>query len=112
MIWVILVIFLLVPDHLSAATADNKTSRDYSMLRDKKNIDFLRNLATMLEAQGFKDVRIIPQMFVATSKTDEGQTKTLIIDYNTLKAFSFDGELPLVSTAKDGQPETAVPGLH
>src|SRR4051812_39723141 len=109
--WLILLTFLLVPALLSAATADNKASRDYSKSLDKQNIEFLRNLATMLEAQGFKDVKIIPQMFVATSKTDEGQTKTLIIDYSTLKAFSFDGELPLVSTAKDGQPEP-VPGLH
>jgi hypothetical protein len=27
-------------------------------------------------------VRIISRMFVATAKTDEGQTKTLIVDYN------------------------------
>jgi hypothetical protein len=110
--WLIALIILLVPAQIAATTVEKDASRDYSKLLDKENIEFLRNLAVLLQSQGFKDVRIIPQMFVATAKNSNGQPKTLIIDYNTLKAFSFDGELPLVSTAKEGQPETAVPGLQ
>jgi hypothetical protein len=109
----IILIFLLIPAHLAAAaTVEKEPSREYSKLLDKENVEFLRNLAILLEGQGFKDVRIIPQLFVAIAKNSEGRPKTLMVDYNTLKAFSFDGELPLVSTVKDGQPETAVPSLH
>ena len=108
----IALIIMLVPAQLGATTVEKEPSRDYSKLLDKENVEFLRNLAMLLPAQGFKDVEIIPQMFVATAKNGDGQTKTLIVDYNTLKAFSFDGELPLMSSGKDSQPETAVPGLH
>jgi hypothetical protein len=110
--WLLALTLVLAPVQLVAAPGENEPSRDYSKLLDNENVDFLRNLAMLLQAQGFRDVRIIPQMFVATAKDEQGKTKTLIVDYNTLKAFSFDGELPLVSTTKDSQPETAVPGLH
>src|SRR3954462_6068742 len=110
--WLIALALLAVPVRLAAAPAENEPARDYSKLLDKENVEFLRNLAMLLQAQGFRDVRIIPQMFVATAKDEHGKTKTLIVDSNTLKAFSFDGELPIVSTAKDSQPETAVPSLH
>jgi hypothetical protein len=110
--WLIALIIVLAPAQLVATTVEKEPWRDYSKLLDKENVEFLRNLAMLVQAQGFQDVRIIPQMFVATAKNGEGQTKTLIVDYNTLKAFSFDGELPLISTGKDSQPETAVPGLH
>ena len=111
--WLIALIVALGPAQLAAATAEKDQPRDYSkMLDDKANAEFLRHLSKLLEAQGFKDVQIVPQLFVATAKNAEGQTKTLIVDYNTLQAFSFDGELPLVRSAKHSQPETAIPGLH
>jgi hypothetical protein len=107
-----LALLLIPPTHLAAATVISEPARNYSKLLEKENVEFLRNLAMLLQAQGFKDVQIVPQMFVATAKDHDGKVKTLIVDYNTLKAFSFDGELPLVGTAKQSYPETTVPNLH
>jgi hypothetical protein len=105
-------IIVLVPTQLAATVGEKEPGRDYSKLMDKANVEFLRNLELLLQAKGFKDVRIVPQMFVATAKDREGKTKTLIVDSNSLKSFSFDGELPLISAEKDSKPETVVPGLH
>jgi hypothetical protein len=88
-----------IPASLVAATVEQGQSRDYSKLVDKENVEFLRNLAVLLEAKGLKDVRIIPQMFVATAKNDGGRDVTVIVDYNTLQAFSFEEKLPFVDAA-------------
>src|SRR3954463_3214351 len=109
----IALIFLLAQaDLAAAATVEKNPSRDYSKLLDKENVEFLRNLAMLLEAQGFKDVRIIPQMFVAAAQNKRGREVTVIVDYNTLQAFSFEGKLPFVEAGKDSKPEMAIPKAH
>ena len=74
--------------------------RDCSKLQDKENVEFLRNLAKLLQAKGFKDVRIVPQIFVATAKNAGEQE---------VESFSFEGELLLVGAAKKSEPETVLP---
>ena len=76
---------IFVSTCLVAATVE--TERDYSKLLDKENVEFLRNLARLLKAKGFKDVRVVPQLFVATAKNAVGQEVTIIVDYNTLESF-------------------------
>jgi hypothetical protein len=68
--WLIAFTLLLVPAHLAAAPAEHETTRDYAKLLE--DVEFLRNLAMLLQAQGYKDVQIIPQMFVATAKDRDG----------------------------------------
>jgi hypothetical protein len=100
-----------IPVQLAASTVETEQPRDYSKMLDKQNIEFLRNLATLLETKGFKDVQIIPQMFVAKARNSAGKEVTIIFDYNTLKALSFEGELPLANP-KESQPETVLPQLR
>ena len=68
-------IVLLVPVQLAATAVEKEPPRDYSKMLDKENDEFLRNLTLLLQAQGFKDVRIMPQMFVATAKGAEVRRK-------------------------------------
>jgi len=110
--WLIALTLFFIPASLVAATVEKGQARDYSKLIDKGNVEFLRNLAVLLESKGLKDVRIIPQMFVATAKNDGGRDVTVIVDYNTLQAFSFEEKLPFVDAAKDSKPEMAIPKLH
>jgi hypothetical protein len=79
----------------SADAATATEPRDYSKLIDKDNVEFLRQLQRSISSQGYREVRVIPQFFVATAVGSDGRLRTLIIDYNTLKMFSFEGALPL-----------------
>ena len=81
-----------------AATAIE--SRDYSKLLNKENVEFLQQLQRSIGNQGYRDVRVIPQFFVARAVGPDGQPRTLIVDYNTLQTFSLEGNLPF-----DGGPE-------
>src|SRR4051812_22397578 len=110
--WLIALTLFFVPTSFAAAMPKREQSRDYSKLMDKQNVEFLRQLAMLLEAKGLKEVRIIPQMFVATAKNDSGDEVTVIVDYNTLQAFSFEGKLPFIDAGKDSKPEIAIPELH
>jgi hypothetical protein len=110
--WVIAFVLFLLPTRLPAATVEPGAPRDYSKTLAKENVVFLRNLAILLEGKGFKDVRVIPQMFVAKAKKSDGSEITIIVDYNTLNVLSFEGELPLVDAAKQSLPETVLPQLR
>src|SRR4051794_20450753 len=59
---------------------------DYATTMDQQNVDFLRQLAMRIEQTGYRDAKVIPQMFVVVAKRRDGKDITLIVDSNTLKA--------------------------
>jgi len=77
---------------------------------DQANKRFLQELTKLVEAQGYRGVLIVPQLFVVQARGEDGNDYTLIINSNTLQAFRFEGKLPL--TEKSEVPETVLPKLH
>jgi hypothetical protein len=104
--WASIFALILISVGAFAATEDAQP-RDYVKALDKANVLFLKELRQLVEAKGFRDVRIIPQLFVAKVKGADGKDRTLIINSDTLQAFAFDGTLPL-----SDKPETVLPELH
>ena len=78
----------------SAGAATAIESRDYSKILNKENVEFLQQLQRSIGDRGYRDVRVIPQFFVATAVGPDGLPRTLIVDYNTLRTFSLEGNLP------------------
>jgi hypothetical protein len=107
--WVLLLVMLLLSSDIRAAT-ENSEGRDYAKALDADNLLFLKELTRLIGAQGYRHVEIIPQLFVAKATGPDGQDRTLIINSDTLKAYSFEGKLPVAD--KGAPPETALPGLH
>ena len=109
--WLLLSLLALVAFDASAAPEDVQ-QRTYSKSLNQENVRFLRELVQLLEAQGYQGVRIVPQLFVAKARGKNGEDYTLIINSDTLQAFSFEGKLPLAEQGEGEAPETMVPGLH
>jgi len=108
--WIVVCLLFVLPAQILAAPGEPEGPRDYTKKLDKENIEFLRNLTIMVEAKGFKNVQIIPQMFVATAKKADGTEVTVIIDYNTLEAYPVDGTA--LHETKHSLPETVVPQMR
>lgn len=100
---------MLLITTVAHAETNPATERDYAKKLDKENVEFLKELASLVEAKGYRDVQVIPQMFVVTAKNPDGKLQTLIIDSNSLKAFALDGELPMLLNSA---PETTIPGMR
>ena len=103
------VILILIGFNANAAP-DEVQNRDYSKSLNQANKRFLRELVQLMEAQGYRSIQIIPQLFVAHARGQNGEDYTLIINSDTLQAFRFEGKLPLPE--KSESPETVLPGLH
>jgi hypothetical protein len=105
--WFLLLLSLVGPG-ASAAPRTCKT-RDYGKSLDQANRRFLLELSQLVEAQGYRGVQIVPQLFVATARGKDGEPYTLIINSDTLQVLRFEGKLPLAGKTV---PETRLPGLH
>jgi hypothetical protein len=112
--WVLLLI-LIFPSAASAAANDTppgQDRRDYQSKLDKENVDFLRDLARLITAKGFTNVKVIPQMFVVTAVGPDGKPLTMIVDSNSLKTFTFDNTSPDLGEAATSKPEGHLPELR
>lgn len=85
---------------------------NYAAKLDKQNIEFLKELAHLIEQKGYKSIHVIPQLFVATGRAPDDKPVTMIIDSNTLKVFMFDNPLPGLLDGQKSEPEASVPKLH
>jgi hypothetical protein len=109
--WLLLLIGMWTGMSFDAhAATDSGGERNYEKTMYEDNRRFLKELSRLIEARGFRHVEIIPQLFVAKAKGPDGVERTLIINSDTLNAFSFDGPLPLPE--RGAVPETRLPALH
>ena len=100
--WVLILLIMLTSFGVWAAT-DQFPRRDYAKTLDEENRQFLKQLSRLVKAKGFSEVEIIPQLFVARVKDTEGHDRTLIINSDTLQAYPFEGQLPLVEERREMQ---------
>jgi hypothetical protein len=107
--WLLPSLLMLLSIGASAAPEDMQ-KRDYSKSLEQENVRFLRELTQLVEAKGYRSVRIVPQLFVAKARGENGEDYTLIINSDTLNALRFDGRLPLAENGES--PETVFPSLH
>jgi hypothetical protein len=84
-------LLLLVP----ALALTSEREQDLAKFRGLPTKELLVNLTRLIEDQGFRQVRIKPQLFVAEAEGPSGKANTIIVDADTLQAFVFDEQLPL-----------------
>ena len=59
-------------------------------------------LKKKVEEVGFKDVEVVPRMFVVLAKKPDGQGVSMIVDADTLQALQLGGDGP---DQGDGEPQ-------
>jgi hypothetical protein len=109
----VLLLLLAAPSMAAAAAIETPPAarqRDYQKTLTKENIQFLKDLCRLIEAKGFKNVRVIPQMFVVTATGPDGKPATMLVDSNTLKTFAFDNPLPDLDAYS--KPDERLPELR
>jgi hypothetical protein len=87
----VMILMLMVP----ALAITSEQEHDLAKFRDLPTNGPLANLVGLIEDQGFRQVRIRPQLFVAEAEGPSGKANTIIVDADTLQAFVFDEQLPL-----------------
>jgi len=70
----------------------------------------VEELKKRVEEGGFKDVEIVPQMFVVMAKKPDGRGVSMIVDAETLQALQLGGDGPDQGTDGDAAPDSACKG--
>jgi hypothetical protein len=96
----------------SEATDTASLGREYEKTLTRENELFLKDLVKLIEAKGYQDVRVILQMFVVTVKEADGKGRTMIIDSNSLRAFSLENDLSALMNSTASTPEGTILELH
>jgi hypothetical protein len=78
-----------------ALALTSEREHDLAKFRGLPTKELLAKLTRLIEGQGFRQVRISPQLFVAEAEGPSGKANTIIVDADTLQAFVFDEQLPL-----------------
>jgi hypothetical protein len=108
----LLLLLCIIPIAAANGAKPGQDRGDYQSKLDKENVDFLRDLAHLITAKGFTNVKVIPQMFVVTAVGPHGKPLAMIVDANTLKTFTIDNQLPGLSDAATSKPEGQLPELR
>jgi hypothetical protein len=92
-----LVLLLMVSSMSAHAAQPAKGSKE--SLESKSSAIFLRELTKRIEAAGYNNVHMIPQMFVVLANRSDGTLTALIVDSKTLKAVEVEGALEFIGDA-------------
>lgn len=99
--WMLLLTLLAMSFDARAAT-DTAPEPRYEKRLDQENLAFLKRLSEQLDRQGYRQVRIIPQLFVAKMIGPDGKEHTLIVNSDTLETFTLDTPLPFKEAVLGG----------
>jgi hypothetical protein len=108
---VLCLILLLLASSISVAAAQPNSCADADD-HQQSDVEFLRKLSKDVEKAGFKNVEVIPQMFLVKVDRPEGTTTTLVVDSVTGKAVEISGALDFLKQDLGSSPETTAPGAH
>jgi hypothetical protein len=60
--------------------------KPYAEQTDPSNDRFIAELKRRIEGQGYREVEVVPQMFVVIARDGKGRKVPLVVDSNTLQA--------------------------
>jgi len=84
-----LLICLLVPNawaYSGVAEEDVRSEPKAQPNRESDQTQALRDVVKQLRAARYKDIEIVPQVFVARAKSPSGEEVTIFIDVETMRA--------------------------
>jgi hypothetical protein len=94
---------------LYVEASQNKSVSGMDGGSDVSNTQILETLRQALINASFKDVVIVPQIFVAIAKTPDGKRSTLLVDATTMQAMELDGTDNFVAKASQRDPASQDP---
>jgi hypothetical protein len=92
---------ILLSASLPAVYVEAKQNRRVSTADDASSSDVVQTLKQALTNVGFKEVQIVPQIFVASVRTSGGKRSMVLVDARTMQAMELEGASDFVSKASE-----------
>ena len=107
-----LVLLLMVSSMPALAAGPAKGPKPKEVMEEKSSAFLLLELSKRIEGAGYRNVHMIPQIFVVLANRSDGRPTALIVDSKTLKAVEVDGAFDFIGDATGTNPATELPVLR
>jgi hypothetical protein len=96
---------MMMVAHTAMAEVSASSPGSYAARLDEENRIFLKQLTAKVRETGYRDVQVVPQIFIVKATDKSGRAVTLLVNSGTNQAVEIDGVPPgLVETV----PETSL----